>query len=347
MKDEKTYAPDGNDELLFDPEEFRRKFNETLQSEKSAPAPAEEKGPAPRRKKRVFLKVLCVILALVIAVSASAAGLAFYVTRDYESEEFTHNSDVSSLMQSPGVTNILLMGIDTADVNASNRSDSMILLSVDSVHSTLKLTSFMRDMYVDVPGYGYTKLTHACAWGGPQLTVDTIENNFNIRIDGYVKIGYDIFKELVDGVDGITIPEIDEVESKALAKEKVYIEPGLDIHLNGNEALQYCRIRKGQTDFARTQRQREVISLIIKKAMRTNPAKLLSLGASVISQVNSSLSRKDIAAAAIKILPCLAGEIKQQQIPADGTWWNETVSGMAVLRVHFDENIEILKEFIY
>ena len=307
----------------------------------------ETKEKKKKKKRHILRKLLCVLLVLALLAAGAAFWAYAYVTKEYESVTLVHKTDPSGLMHTDDVTNILLIGIDTADAEASTRSDSMILLSIDKKHNTLKLTSFMRDMYVDVPGYGFTKLTHACAYEGPGLTVDTIESNFRIRIDGYVKIGYDIFRLLVDGLDGVTVPEIDDTESAALAIEGVKLQPGKNIHLNGDQALQYCRIRKGQSDFQRTARQREVLSLIFQKAKSTGLFKLLKLARSVLGAVESSIPQKELLGLGMKILPCLGNGTTQQQIPADGAWWDETVSGMMVLAVDSDKNIEAIRTFIY
>ena len=309
---------------------------------------SETKNTGIRKKKgHVFRKILVVLLVLTLLLTGGFFLAYSYVTKDYENVTFSHAADTTALMQSKDVTNILLMGIDTADGSEDTRSDSMILLSVDRKHNRLKLTSFMRDMYVEIPGHGYTKLGHACFYAGAPLTIDTIELNFNVRIDAYVKIGYDIFRTLVNSMDGITVPEIDEVESAALAREGVQIAPGKNIHLNGDEALQYCRIRKGQTDFQRTSRQREMLTLLAKKAKTLSPFKLVSLAKEILAEVESSIPKKDLIPLALHALPCLGKDIGQQQIPADGTWWDETIDGLMVLRVHFDENIEAIRQFIY
>ena len=340
----------------FDTEAFKKRFNEVINNggdaaaKKTAPLPEQKRQKKKKPgKKRAALKIACVILALILLITGCAAGSVLYVTKDYKSIELQKNEyvDESSLMHSAGVTNILLMGIDTKEVAAQTRSDSMILLSIDTVHRRLTLTSFMRDMYVQVPGHGGTKLTHACAYAGPQLTVDTIELNFGIRIDGYVKIGYKIFVDLVNGIGGITVPEIDDTESRALAKEGVDIAPGVNVHLNGHQALNYCRIRKGQSDFQRTERQREALSLIIKKAMKTSPFTLLKLARSIASQVESSIEKHNLIRIAMQALPCLAADVQQQRIPVDGSWDNGTRDGMSVLLVDFEKNKAFLKETIY
>ena len=299
-----------------------------------------------KRKKHRFLKFICVLL--ILAVLVSGGTLYGYVLRDYRAAPLAENAYVNGgLLHDKRVHNILLMGVDTMSTSDSTRSDAMILLSLDAVHGSVKLTTFMRDMYVTIPGHGDTKLTHACMYAGPQLTVDTIEMNFGVDIDAYVKIGYDVFIELVDGVGGITVAEIDGTESWALAEENVYIEPGTNIHLNGEQAIKYVRIRHGQSDFARTERQREAITLILGQARKTNPLTLLRLARKIAGEVESSVPRAEFALLALRALRCVFHTPEQQQIPADGTWSDATRGGMAVLLVDFEANRKILKNFIY
>lgn len=310
------------------------------------------KKPVKKKKEKkcgTLKKILAIFLALIIIFTGGICALGGFVLKNYTSAPLVSNAfvDESSLMNTTGVTNILLMGVDNMDTSVSTRSDSMILLSLDTVHGKIKLTSFMRDMYVFVPGYYNTKLTHACQYGGPQLTVDTIEYNFNIDIDGYVKIGYEILIELVDAIGGITVDEITQVESTALAREKVYIDPGTDIHLDGTQTLQYCRIRKGQSDFQRTQRQRKVLSLIINELLKTSPVTLVSIASELIEKVECSMSKSELLSLMFKALVCIVGGIEQASVPADGTWSNATKNSMAVLVVDFDKNIDFLERFIY
>ncbi|MBR3975139.1 MAG: LCP family protein [Clostridia bacterium] len=311
--------------------------------------PKKAKKNKTKKKHRVLRKLVAAVLCMIIVISAGIIALSGLIFRNYTPEPLAPNEyvDSSELMSSMGVTNILLMGVDNKNTNKSTRSDSMILLSFDTVHGEVKLTSFMRDMYVYVPGYYNTKLTHACQYGGPQLTVDTIEYNFSIDIDGYVKIGYELLIELVDALGGVTVAEISEVESKALKKEGVSIEPGTDVHLDGNEALQYCRIRKGQSDFQRTERQREVLTELINTAIKTSPTKLISIATSLIEKVDSNISKDEFMSLGFKALRCFTGGVDQLQIPADGTWSNATKNSMAVLVVDFEANKNILDRFIY
>ena len=315
-----------------------------------------EKTPPKRKNKRkkksggrIFLSAVSVLLAAVLLLCIGAAAAAGYMLKDYSALPFEDSGYVqaSAAVKNSGIYNILMMGIDTLDTNADTRSDAMILLSVDPEGKKLKLTSFMRDSYVEIPGHGFAKLNAACVYGGPQLVVDTIEYNFGVKIDAYAKIGYDVFVELVDGIGGITIPEIDETEAAALAYEGFDAPVGKDIELNGQQALLYCRIRKGQSDFNRTARQREAITLIVKKAMKTNPAKLISLAKSIVGKMQCSIDKSQFYSLAIKAVPCLFSDIEQARVPADGTWYNDSRNSQAVLIVDFEQNKEYIQNFIY
>ncbi len=301
------------------------------------------------KAKKVFISATAVFLTLIILLTGSAGALMSYVLSDYEERSFDENvyTDESSLMHSGLVYNILLMGIDTLNTEASSRSDAMILLSIDTKNGKLKLSSFLRDSYVSIPGYGKAKLNASCVYGGPQLVCDTIESNFGIRIDDYAKIGYDMFIKIIDAVGGVTIPEIDEAEAKALAKEKFVTEPGFNIHVNGTQALAYCRIRKGQSDFYRTGRQREVISLVLKKLPSADPKILTETAKEIASQIECSIAKEDFISLLLKALPCMLSDIEQMHIPADDTWYNDTKNYQSVLILDFEKNKELLKEFIY
>lgn len=313
-------------------------------------APRDKKKDKKKKKSRKTPKIiLSVILSLILLFTVLLSAGAGFVLSDYEASEFGENvhTEESALLSSSSVYNLLLMGIDTLDTADASRSDAMILMSLDTKNGQIKLTSFLRDSYVNIPGYGNMKLNAACVYGGPQLVCDTIEANFGIRIDDYAKVGYDMFIKIIDAVGGVTIPEIDETEAKALLREGFDIQPGTDIHLNGENALKYCRIRKGQDDFYRTGRQREVISLVLKKLPLSNPVTLLKTAKEIASTIECSVEKSQFAGILIKALSCLTGEITQLTVPAEGTWYNDTKNYQAVLVVDFSANHEKLNEFLY
>lgn len=331
----------GGTDPLYDKERERKRRKAQKKAKKNFRHPGKKKGG--------LLKPLTVILSLLLAAILLMSGAAVYVVSGCKPQPLAANesADPAGLLTRPSVYNLLLLGIDTQNTADSSRSDSMLLLSVDNAHGKLKLTSFLRDCYVYIPGHGDDKLNAACTYGGPQLVRDTIEYNFGIRIDGCVKIGYDILIDLVDGIGGITIPEVDAVEAAALAAEGYNAPIGTDIKMNGLQALTYCRIRKGQTDFFRTERQREVLGIILRKALRTSPLRLAKLGRRLLSKAECSVERKDLFVLVFRALPCLLGGISSDRVPQDGTWYDDTRNYQDVLVVNFEENKAFLKDFIY
>ncbi len=310
---------------------------------------AVKKEKKKKKKLRILRRILSAVLAVIIALTLFITAGSAYVLSDYKAQEMKNNvhTEEASLLHSSSVYNVLLMGIDTLDTGDASRSDAMILLSLDMKNGQIKLSSFLRDSYVNIPGYGNMKLNAACVYGGPRLVCDTIEANFGIRIDDYAKVGYDMFIKIIDAVGGITIPEIDETEAKALKREGFETEPGTNIHVDGKEALQYCRIRRGQDDFYRTGRQREVISLVLKKLPLSNPVTLLKTAKEIAGTIECSVEKSRFPSLLMKALMCITGDIEQMTVPADGTWYNDTKNYQAVLVVDFDANREKLNEFLY
>ena len=306
------------------------------------------KASGKKKKKKTLKAVLSAFLAFIIFISAILSSAVAYVLSGYNAQVLGENihTDEGALLYSSSVYNILLMGIDTLDTGDASRSDAMILLSLDMKSRKIKLTSFLRDSYVNIPGYGNMKLNAACVYGGPQLVCDTIEANFGIRIDDYAKIGYDMFIKIIDAVGGVNIEEIDETESAALRREGLDIPSGYDVHLSGNEALHYCRIRKGQDDFYRTGRQREVISLVLKKLPLSNPVTLFKTAKEIAGTIECSIEKSRLISLLRAVL-LIFGDIEQMTVPAPGTWYNDTKNYQAVLVVDFEENKELLNEFLY
>lgn len=153
----------------------------------------------------------------------------------------------------------------------------MILVSVDYKHAKIKLTSFLRDSWVEIPSKGKkAKLNAACAYGGPQLLVDTIEYNFHIDIDHYVMVNFEMFTQIIDNLGGVEV-EVTEKEAKFIRNTTRHkdMESGDSVLLDGAKALVYCRIRKLDSDYMRTLRQRKVITALINKATETDIQTLL------------------------------------------------------------------------
>lgn len=323
----------------------------------SAASPQGQRPRAPQggrvKKKRskapaIIASMLCLIIlagAALLAYGYSALG-----GLDYD-DSITENKylDESTLLSDPQVRNILFIGSDAREGLSGQRSDSMILFSIDNATHQIKLTSFLRDSYVYIPSKKYhTKLNAAFSYGGAQLLMETLEYNFGVEIDEYVMVNYEVFIDFIDLLGGITIKDVTEAEAKFMREEvnRPKFKKGTN-HVDGRTAMWYCRIRYLDNDFRRTERQRKVITSIISKATKTNPLTLVDIVKQVLPNIATNIERDELFLLGMGALLYMRYDIVQQQIPAEGTWYNDTVYGQYVLKMDFDENKEILEEFIY
>lgn len=311
--------------------------------------PEPEKPEKKKKKKHPFLKAVCIILIIALVVPslaiAGAAAISGYTRNDLEHNEYV---SAGSLSSSPLVMNILLLGVD-GKASESSRSDSMILLSLDFVHSKIKMTSFLRDCWVEIPSKGKkAKLNASCSYGGPQLTVDTIEYNFGVDINHYVKVDFEMFTLLIDKLGGVDV-EVTKKEADFINRTtRQKIESGPSVHLNGEEALVYCRIRKLDTDYMRTYRQRKVISALLEKAKKAKISELTAMAKDIFPLIEADLSPFEISFVAYEALIALAGfDIQQTRVPTDDQMYTDTISGQWVEVPDLDEVVEYLHDFIY
>ena len=278
-----------------------------------------------------------------------------------KSSNVTENTTVSTTEEvynydfnDENVTNILLIGTDARDVNSRGRSDSMILVSINDSTKKIIMTSFLRDTYVSIPGVEYTRLNHAYAYGGPDLLIDTIESNFKIPIDKYVQVNFSSFTKVVDLVGGVDIHvNDDEVEylnmylNKVKNGDKYKLSSGGDYKLNGAQALAYSRIRYVGTDFGRTERQRTVLEKIIENTSDLSITELGDLLDEILPNLTTNLQKDELFSMILDSPTYLGYDRVQCRVPADNTWWNLTIRGMAVLGIDFNANIRYLGENIY
>ena len=320
-----------------------------MSREGSHRTPPPPKKPPVSKKKIIAISVVSVIA--VFLISLIAFGITAINGLKYD-DSIVPNAyvDESTLAQSDDVINILFLGSDARSNVDGQRSDTMILFSIDKQNKKLKLTSFLRDSYVYIPAKKYNnKLNASFSYGGPQMLMDTLEYNFGVKIDHYIMVNFKVFRQLVNLLGGITIDGVTAAEAKYMREEvKIKnIQEGTN-QMTGHMALWYCRIRYVDNDFRRTERQRKVISAIVAKAIRTNPFKLMSIVKEVLPNISTDINKDELmslaAGAAVRYIHY---DIEQQQIPADKTWTDARVSGQAVLKMDVEKNREILKSFLY
>lgn len=313
--------------------------------------PNEDKPPKKQKKKKKhrFLKFIASVLTIsflfsfvFIFVFAASVG---YTRNDLEKNEYISSAQLKS---SPLVSNILLLGVD-GSADSSSRSDSMILVSVDFAHGKIKLTSFLRDSWVEIPSKDKNaKLNAAYAYGGPQLVVDTIEYNFGVNIDHYVMVDFNMFTEIIDCLGGIDI-EVTEKESKFINKTTRHtVDYGESVHLDGAEALVYCRIRKLDSDYMRTYRQRKVITALINQAKDAGISKLITTMQEVFPLIETDMSAAEITGLAYKAgFSIVAFDIEQNRVPTDDQMYPDTINGQWVEVLDIDAASEYLQDYIY
>lgn len=289
-----------------------------------------------------FKKIVSATLALVLALLCCSPAMA------------------SATLTSEGDWwNVLLMGCDSYSTNSHTRSDSMIIVSMNLDTQQVKMTSLMRDTWVPVPGTKsrHRKLTELCAVSGPELTIQAIEECFDVSIDDYALISMEGVAEVIDLLGGVDI-DITESERKAInnglfdlsslsGMDKVQ-ESGENVHLNGNQATAYARIRKIDNDYVRTERQRTVLLAMANKIKNgASVSTLLTVAKVLLNYVETSLSTEEIMQIGKLGLSLDLSTVEELRLPADGTYESGMYGNTWCIKPDFEANAELLNEFIY
>lgn len=256
------------------------------------------------------------------------------------------------------IKSILLIGQDKREGESRQRSDSMILATLDKEKGTISLTSFMRDLYVAIPGYSSTRINAAYAYGGMELLDETLEENFGVKIDGNVEVDFDVFQILVDKVGGIDL-ELSQAEADYICgrdQSVLYPQPfrtdwdlqaGMN-HLDGEQALIHARNRSvGNSDYRRTERQQDVLRAAFAKIKDLDVLDIAGLVKDVLPMVSTDLSLWDMTGYAMDIMNIGADEIASYRIPEDGAYTPQTIDGMQVLVPDLEQNREYLQQILY
>ena len=361
-EDENYYAKksfDFDEEDIFDNQDSQSVdinnfvFESDIPQRSTAPKPKNAKKQKSHSKPN-GLKIVTALLGVLLILFVGVIGFAGSVFSKITFDDNRPNEYISSadLKSSPKVKNILLLGVDSRDPedDTNSRSDSMMLISVDSEHNCIKMVSFLRDSWVYIPALDkYQRLNAACSADGFNGVVDTIEYNFGVDIDGYVVADFEMFKVLVDSVGGVEVDvteqEADEVTNHPVRYGNVTLEAG-KYKLTGEQALAYCRIRKIDTDFMRAYRQRTVMQSILKSVKSANPVKLLFMASKCAPYIETNLSKTDIMQTGISALSCI-GTMVETRVPFDSTWNYKTIQGNSVISIDADKNKEMLIDTIY
>lgn len=252
-----------------------------------------------------------------------------------------------AIPQDDQVYNMLLIGTDNLGNEVNGRSDTMMILSVNKRTNEIHIASLMRGLYVKIPGHGYSMLNASFSWGGAKLLLQTIEDNFRVHIDDYLLIDFSGFQQAIDTIGGVTI-NLTEAEAAYLNKAN----PAADLksganHLNGTQALAYARIRKLDSDFKRTGRQRNVIEALIKESSSLSLGQLDQLARQILPLIKTNKSGPAMLKLALNGYSWIDYPISQLMLPIDGTHKMIIVRKAQMEQYDALKNIEALHRFLY
>jgi len=314
----------------------------------------------------VMLILACAAAFAVNHVMSSISEIEEVELLDPESEDFETDEDAGEDSMDPdevewaedveeeteksaGVTNILLIGQDTRTTGARERSDSMILISINDDTDEVNMISIMRDLYVQIPGYSDNRINAAYQFGGAALLDEVIEKNFGVTIDYNVEIDFSGFQSVIDLLGGVDIT-LTSTEANYFRAQGYSVSEGTN-HVYGEFALVYARTRYVSTateanDFGRTQRQRAVITSIFNAYKDVGLATQISLIDDILELVSTDMTNTEILSMLYLAQAMDLDELGSYRIPVDGSYTNQTIRGMSVLVPDLTVNRAAIKEMI-
>ncbi len=334
-------------------------------------------APAPRRRLwlRVLLIVLICLLSLLLTITIVVTVMLGRIGRPDPNEtyltpeELQHQEslDLKSALEnapetnvvypeldkseiqwsapnqvightSQDVVNILLIGQDRREGETRARSDSMILVTFNRTTGSIILTSFLRDLYVQIPGYDSNRLNAAYAFGGMELLDETLEENFGVEIDANIEVDFSGFSDIIDAMGGV------DITLSPSEADYLNLSEG-ENHMDGQEALAYSRIRYLDSDFGRTGRQRKVLNALFRQIQQMSLTECLSTANELFPLLTTDMSNLKILTLAAELFPMLSGTSLQTLcIPAEGTYSFNSVDGMDVIIADFAANQDLLAQ---
>lgn len=246
------------------------------------------------------------------------------------------------------VINVLLVGSDSRDPNAEmGRSDTMMLVSFNKAEEKATVISFLRDSLVEIDGYGQSKLGHTFAYGGVGLTINTINEQFDLDIQDYIIINFENLVEIIDELGGIQVTLTEEEAEYYRENGMPDIQAG-DVTLTGSQALAHARNRSLDNDFGRTRRQRSVLYGIYNKVRENkDPQAIMSLITYCMGEVSTNMSVTELYDIAMDVLNIEHLKTQQAAVPQDGTYEFGTYDGMSVVEFDLEANKEYIQELLY
>jgi LCP family protein required for cell wall assembly len=257
-----------------------------------------------------------------------------------------------------GTFSLLLVGVDTDGQGITGRSDTMVLAVVNTRERTVRLVSFLRDLYVRIPGHGNNRLNAAYAFGGPELLVKTLSETFGVRPDAYFAVDFGLMARLVDAVGGIEIyvspeelPPLNGIleyynYQRGLPEQEGRLEEAGNVLLTGLQAMSFARIRKMDSDFARARRQQAVLRAILSRLGEMDALSLLALVTRFSGEVRTDVTLADALALVREAMPLSGYSLEAMSVPVDGGSRNMMKNGAYFLLPNVRKNTAAIREFL-
>lgn len=312
-----------------------------------------------------FKKIALTLISIIVIIALFGVGFVYSkLNKIYVKDDAKKANEKSEGTMVEGVTNILLVGTDGEYVEKGNRSDSVMLLTIDSNKKDIKISSIARDTYVDIPGHSTEKLTHAYAYEGIDLLKKVFEVNFDIKIDKYVAVNFVSFMDIMDELGGVEV----KVEEKDIKEINKYIDACYDYYydrkgeikkeyitksgvqkLNGYQALAFSRIRYTDDAFARDNRHRDVAESVYKKFLKSDPQEYKRCADILLDNTKTNISPIEMMNLGYTIFNINDKDIEQFQFPLEEYRNGHIISKKKgwVLEWEKEPNLKAWHEFIY
>lgn len=311
---------------------------------------------------RKHKKIIIIISFFILGIISFFVGMGISVFKSMINKVERTNIDNSNLgingdldNQYNDIKNITLFGVDSTE--NSGRSDSIMILTINNKDNKLKITSLMRDSYVSIDGHGKDKLNHAYAFGGPELAVRTINENFDLNISDFITVNFSSLPKVIDAVGGVEIDVdgeelkfindyINDLNFKNKTNYATINKTGLQ-HLNGTQAMAYCRIRyTSGGDYKRSDRHREVLENLIKKSTSISALKYPELLSELLPMLKTSLSSGEIMNYGLQSVK-LVNSLEQDRYPKDENSEEAMINNVYYLTFDERATIEALHNWIF
>ena len=312
-----------------------------------------------RRSRIPVLRILSFLFFLCLGIIGGAMIYGYNTLHSFNYEEVEpettqevkKEAEELGLLNDNMVLNILLIGSDSMSTGDHGRSDSLMVLSLNTRSKKIKVTSIMRYLWVDIPKFGKDRMNAAYAYGGSKLTIDTVQKNFGVLIDRYVCVDFEGFAKIVDSLGGIDM-ELTAAECAYINKysgDKHTLKGAGVKHLTGLQALHHSRNRNSKgSDYDRTSRQRDVIKAIVEALKHSSVAKMTEMISVLGPMITTNFKPSEITKLAKASPTYLGYEMEEFRLPTDDNVRDETHDKKMVLAIKdLSKAKKDLKKFIY